>query len=56
VLFRSSFNNKSKKKAYCYIYYLGNYFFSTKNEINIIFEYLHLILNQDINKNTYTVT
>lgn len=50
------FNEKGKSKIYCYINYLGNYFFSIKDEAKIIFEYLYLILNKDNSNNKIELT
>lgn len=45
------FNENFQKNSYCYITYSGNYFFSTKNNLKFIFEYIYLILTKDSSKN-----
>lgn len=44
------FNQKNTKKSYCHISYLNHYFFSTQNELRLIFGYLYLILKDDMSK------
>jgi hypothetical protein len=44
--------NQNNKKSICYIKYKNNYFFSIKENIKIIFEYIYLILQSDQVKNT----
>jgi len=48
------FKNNSKKGR-CLITYLGNYFFSTDNNLDILFEYIHLILNKEVKDNVYEI-
>jgi len=46
-----NFNNH--KKGECFIYYQNNYYFSLTDQLNIIFEYLYLIINKNNSENHY---
>lgn len=46
-----NFNNR--KKAECFIYCNNNYYFSLTDELNVIFEYLYLIVNKSNSSEIY---